>query len=257
MTSHGTETGSTNRPATESSPARIALVRYAVAFLVLVFMLTSPTFAAADSTDAGGHNEIYVEYSVGESYFGNEDLTAKGLPGPNLKGRVNPDLGFNVGGAIGMRIHKFIRTELQLGYRQSEVGDISLQGEAGKARGQYSLLTAMANTYIDYDLGIGIIPYAGAGIGWGLSRLDAHNANDILDVDGEDAVFVWSLMVGGTVPVNDVIDVALGYRYIATTNPKFFADVVTTGTAGGPVASARLHAEFDSHETFVAIRYKF
>jgi opacity protein-like surface antigen len=250
-----------NRPTTASISAHAALAGCTIAFMIMVFtMLTvspSPAFAADGSTGPGGHNEIYVEYSGGLSYFGNELLTARNFLGSARRGRVNPDVGFHVGGAIGMRVHELIRTELQLGYRRASVGGLTLQGEPDKARGHYSLLTAMVNTYIDIDFDLGVIPYAGFGIGWGLIELDARNENRILGIDGDDAVFVWSVMLGGTIPLNDAIDISIGYRYIATTDPEFVSKVVDTGAPGGTIQSTRLDAEFDSHEGVVAVRYKF
>ena len=245
-----------NRRTTPLIPWLPAPTTRANTFILAVFVIfvASPAIGAGDSSSAEGNNEIYVEYSGGPSYFGNEGLTAKDLPGATLTGRVTPHSGFNVGGAIGMRVHELVRTELQLGYRRSQVAGISIEGGSDNGHGSFGLLSVMANTYLDYDFNLGVIPYVGAGVGWGLIDINARNTNRTLDVVDDDTVFVWSVMVGGTVPINDVIDVSFGYRYIATTDSEFDSKVITTGD---PVQSTRLDAEFDSHEAVVALRYKF
>ena len=202
---------------------------------------------------AAEDNEIYIEYSGGVSYVRNQNLTGTADATTPLSGKVESDVGFNVSGAVGMRFHKFFRAELQLGYRWSEVDALSVLGEPDSGEGDFSLLTVMANGYVDYDLGIGIIPYVGAGIGWGLLDLDAKNTGNvggILRAEGDDSVFTWAVMAGGTIPINDTVEVSIGYRYLATTDSKLTSDVDGFG-------SRRLDSEYDTHEGVVALRFKF
>ncbi len=223
--------------------------------------------------------DFYVEYSAGGSYVPNQRLVNANPSTVNIEGRTDGSFGFNFGGAIGKRVHENIRGELQLSYRQNEVDRMPIKAQRPPAQGNIGLLAIMANGYFDYDLGIGIVPYVGAGIGWGRLAVDVKNKSDFAgplqtNVEGNDSVFAWALMIGGFYPISESIDLSLGYRYIATTdadvnstirdigegviappppnqtNPPLVNDP-TTGVA------RRLKIEFDAHEAIVGLRFKF
>jgi len=219
----------------------------------------TPSLAAGDTKDTKDDDKIvdnlYVAYSGGAAYIRNQNLTGASATGADLSGKVESDMGFNVGGAIGMRLYDHFRGELELGYHRAETNAISAQGEPDSGKGYLSLLSVMANGYFYYDLDIGIIPYVGVGIGWGRIELDAKNNGRILQVDAVDSVFVWALMIGGSVPISEMLDMSVGYRYIATTDPKLSSSVLRAGNISRD--AERLDSEFDSHEGVVSIRYKF
>lgn len=163
-------------------------------------------------------------------------------------------MGFHVGSAIGMRLHKYFRADVELSYRRTEVDDLDAQREVSHGQGYFSMLSAMANGYVDYDFGLPVIPYVGAGIGWARVELDANNEDGILRVEGEDNILSWALMIGGSIPVNDVMDISVGYRYIKTMDTQLESALIRTTTGE---ASERLDSEFDSHEGVVTVRYRF
>jgi OOP family OmpA-OmpF porin len=209
---------------------------------------------AADGESEKIVNNLYVAYSGGVTFIPNQNLTGATATGSDLNGKIESDTGFNVAGAVGVRFYDNFRAELELGYHRSEADSISVQNEPDNAQGYFSLLSVMANGYFDYDLDIGIIPYVGVGIGWGRIELDAKNSNGILRVDGSDHVFTWGLMVGGSIPVSELMDLSFGYRYIATEDTELQSSIVRPG---GTKASERLDSEFDAHEGVVSVRYKF
>lgn len=244
-----------------------ALVILASCAVTLCIPLTPLTAVAAD-------NELYLEYSGGATYVPYQRLIGANPAPESFEGRTESDFGFNVGGAIGMRFHENFRADLQLGYHRTEVDRMPIKGQRPPAQGYTALLSVMANGYVDYDLGIGVIPYFGAGIGWGRLEIDAKNQSEFggplqTSVEGRDHVFTWSLMIGGTYPVNDLIDLSFGYKYIATTD----ADINSTGRDIGFLdeglanqpdiaiptvyTSRRIETEYDAHEAVFAIRYKF
>lgn len=230
-----------------------ALVGFAV-FVGLATTLPAISASAADDDSKRDDKNIYVSYSGGVSYVRNQRLTGAQPTGADLSGKVESDVGLNVSGAIGMRFHENFRGELELGYHRAEVKTLSVQNEPDDGHGNVSLLSVMANGYIDYDLDIGIVPYVGAGIGWGRVEYDAKNDNGILRLEGEDNVFTWALMIGGSIPVSESIDLSLGYRYIATEDLNLNSSIIRPGPTN---AAERLNGEFDSHEGVFALRYKF
>ena len=108
------------------------------------------------------------------------------------------------------------------------------------------------NGYAEYDLGVGVIPYIGVGIGYGSAEIDAKNRAGALQlrIEGRDSVFAWNVMVGGSYPVNDVLDLSLGYRYIATEDTHINSGVRNLG-------ARRLDSEFDAHEAVMGLRFNF
>ena len=215
-------------------------------------------------------NEIYVQYVGGATYLPNQNLTAADASGTDangnrFSGHANSDMGFNVGGAIGMRFHEYFRAELEYVYRENETDKMSIQGEQPRnASGHIGLMTLMVNGYVDYDLGLKVVPYIGVGIGWGYLDFDNKNKGlpEQVAVEGNDSVFAWSLMAGGSYPVNEILDISLGYRYIATTDPTVNSSLVDKNivdpVTGNPARRARrLDAEYDAHEAVLALRFHF
>jgi len=207
-----------------------------------------PLPSAAADTDPG----LYVQYSGGVSFVRNQNLKGNDSSGSSLSGHSEQDTGFNFGLALGKRFFEHLRGDIEFTYRRSEVDALSLQGEPDNASGSLGVFALMANAYVDWDLDIGVVPYAGFGIGWASVDYDAKNNAGALKakVDGRDSVFAWSLMTGGSYPVTEVLDLSLGYRYFATTDPKINSNVKNLG-------SRRLEGEYDSHEIVLGLRFNF
>ena len=236
--------------------AGIATYAFALSIaLPIAFIALSS--AAADS-------DLYVEYSGGLSIVRNQNIAGDDASGANLSGKVESDAGFNIGAAFGKRFHEHFRSEIQLTYRENEVSNLSLRNEPDNAEGHIGLLAIMANGYVDWDLGIGVVPYVGAGIGWGSVEIEAKNGAAFqTKINGRDSVFAWSLMVGGSYPLNEVLDLSLGYRYIATTDPKINSGLSDPPPSPNPDdlpvtrVARRLKAEFDAHEVVLGLRFNF
>ena len=207
--------------------------------------------AAADS-------DLYVEYSGGLSVVRNQRIIGDDASGSNLSGQIESDVGFNVGMAFGKRFYEHFRGELQFSYRRNEVNHLSLRNEPDSASGDIGLIALMANGYTDWDLGIGVIPYFGAGIGWGYVDIQAKNRAAMqTKISDHDTVFAWSLMAGGSYPISEMLDLSLGYRYIATTKPKVKSNLTNPTPAPATTIARRIKAEFDAHEVVLGLRFNF
>jgi opacity protein-like surface antigen len=227
--------------------------------------------SAADGDDTDDIS-FYVEYSGGATYVPNQRVVGEKPTAPFIEGNTESKTGFNVGGSFGTRFYEYFRGEIQFTYRENETNKLSLKGQNTGASGHTGLMTVMANGYVDYDLGIGVVPYVGVGMGWGRLELDAKNKGTIdggfdqTNIEGDDSVFAWSLMVGGSYPINEVLDVSLGYRYIATTDADVNSTIIDRGAGVGtnpplndPSTSVarRLETEYDAHEVVLGVRVNF
>lgn len=223
--------------------------------LALIAIASPSPTAAEEATKATDDRIVkpYVEYRGGVSFVLNQNLKGADRTGSNLWGRAEIQEGFNVGAAAGGRFLEMFRAEFAIDYRLSDVENVGVVPGDTAADGDLSLLTFMVNGYVDYDLGLGIIPFAGAGIGYGHYRIDTDSSQ--IKVSDEDSLFVWNVMVGGTYPVNEVTDLSLGYRYLATEDGTVESKLnpIPPGTDG----RKRLDSEYDAHEVYFGIRFKF
>lgn len=232
----------------------------------LIALVLAIPAAAAEGTD--DDLNFYVQYNAGATWVPNQSLTAADASGTNkvtgqrMSGHTEQNIGFAVGGAIGTRFLDFFRGELEYMYRQSEVTNFSVQGGNSDASGDVSLMTVMLNGYFEYDLDIGFVPYVGLGIGWGMVKLDAKNRElpESAKPESKDAVFAYSLMAGGSIPINEVLDIQIGYRYIRTTESRIdtgFTDKSNPPPALIETRSRRFDYEYDAHEGIVGLRLNF
>ncbi|MCP4907371.1 MAG: porin family protein [bacterium] len=231
----------------------------APALALILFLFAPPLFAEEGDDKQGLHP--YVEYEIGMSYSKNQTLRGASVPG--LHGQAEPDApGYVFGGAFGARFLEHFRTEVRVGYRTTEIEEIALQGEAPDARGDLALLSATLNGYVDWDFGIGVIPFIGAGIGWGMQSLDVQNQGGNatqLSIDDTDHVIVWNAMVGGTLPLTKVTELSLAYRYIRTEEVSHDSRIGLPSGGATPTVTTKqqLDSEFDAHEVYLSLRFKF
>lgn len=244
------------------SPTAAAIRAVAVALFVSSLLLGGTTAFAADDDEARDPNALapYIEYMAGVSFIPYQTVQGADGSGAGLMGRAEPKLpGYFFGGAVGTRFMEHFRGELSLGFRSSEVENIAIQGETSDSKGDLDMFSVMANAYYDFDLGIGVVPWIGAGIGWGMPRLDVQNKSTTmqLSIDDTDSVFVWNAMVGATVPFNEVTSLSLGYRYIQTEDISYESRVTNTVPATPTSVARRLDFEFDAHEVYLGLRFSF
>lgn len=194
----------------------------------------------------------YVEYSAGLTMMRNQNLTRANPIG--LSGSIESEPGFNFGGAIGTKFLQHFRTEINVGYRQNDVESIHLVADdESDGRGSMSMIHVLGNAYAEYDFEVGVIPYFGLGVGYGMIEIDAQNSSDTIEIDSDDHAFIWNAMVGASVPFSEVTAFSLGYRYLQSEDLNFRARRI-----GPPVNGGRqVDSEYDAHELVFGIRYSF
>ena len=224
-------------------------------------LLASPAFAddaQAAKEQAEEIGSMYIEYMVGVSHSPNQTLRSTDAI-PTLDGSTDANaVGYFAGVALGHRLLDQFRAELQVGFRSSNIEKVAVRGEDGSAgSSKISLFSVMANGYYDFDLeellsiDTPLTPWVGAGIGWGMPRIDVENgpgANQ-LTVDDTDSVFVYNVMAGVTYRISKTAEWTTGYRYIAT------EDFDVRGTSAA--TDRRFDLEYDAHEGYTGIRFMF
>jgi opacity protein-like surface antigen len=124
--------------------------------------------------------------------------------------------GLTVGGALGYKVGMG-RIEAEIGYKSFDADQIKayrLSDSAYKGE-KFSVLSLMANGYIDFDSIPIVKPYLMAGIG----MVDITMKNNWDNTD--DTVFAYQVGLGAGYALNDIITFDLGYRYMRASNPQF------------------------------------
>ncbi len=224
---------------------------FALGFSACMAANSVPTPAVA--VDLG--LDPYIEYNAGLTLMRNQNLTRANPPG--LSGRVESEPGFNFGGAVGTKFLEHFRAELNIGYRQNEVEKIAIQAGDNDGKGKISMLHVLTNAYAEYDFDLGVVPYFGLGVGYGLVEIDAHNNSDALQMDSDDNAFLWNAMVGVSIPYPNAQNperpttvFSFGYRYLQTEDLNFRGDIAGIG-------GRQIDSEYDAHELVFGLRFFF
>lgn len=162
------------------------------------------------STPAMSADGPYFGLNAGITSTVDSDLTE-----PGFTGEMSFDSGYAIGAALGNKIGMG-RIEAEIGYKSADMDKITAYGQDVKIdSGDISVLSLMANGYIDFDASPTIKPYLMGGLG--LAQITAK-----IDVDDEDdTVFAYQAGLGVGFALNDKMTLDLGYRYMGTSDPDF------------------------------------
>ncbi|MEM6381235.1 MAG: outer membrane beta-barrel protein [Pseudomonadota bacterium] len=152
-----------------------------------------------------------------------------GLVGSAFFGYEVPDLFHSLG----------LRLEAELGLTTYEVDTHTVGGVAtptADSFGDTFAVTAMANGYVDVDLGF-VRPFVGAGVGFARVNFEEHGVTGSLNVmDDSNGAFAWQVMGGLAYDVTHSISVEGMVRYqsimgvdlSSSTGPESEIDLDTT-----------------------------
>lgn len=177
-------------------------------------------------------------------------------------GEFEMEMGYNIGGAFGYRLCNGLRMEFEVAYRNTDYGDVKAHNAAGSGitferieNSDWDITSYMVNIALDDQIilcGECYRPYFGFGLGAAYVEQTLSVLVDGISFGGEkdhDWCFMYQLIGGLAMPINDCWDIALEYRFVGLQELEF---TVTGG--GSPILfSTRNHAH--SHELIVSSRY--
>ncbi|KAA2211768.1 outer membrane protein, partial [Teichococcus oryzae] len=222
--------------------------------LLAATMMSLPLAAHAQQPVTG----VYLGAGAGYNYLQDSDTNYG--PGRGVQS-TEFDHGFGGVLSLGYGFGNGLRAEVEGNYRQNEVDSIgNLPGIGGTVR-SYG---AMVNALYDFNLGLPVVPYVGAGVGYVWHDYDtvrsrgtpANAGINSVTIDDDDGQFAYQGIAGLAFPIAAVPGLAITaeYRFLGTLQPEFTA--VTRGPTG---AAIRSKAETDNynHSAFIGIRYAF
>jgi opacity protein-like surface antigen len=181
------------------------------------------------------------------------DDTQFSITGPNLVENAY-ELGFTGSLFVGFEVPDLYwgagaRLEAELGYGAFDVDTHTVAGTpvaAANSFGSTDALTAMANLYVDYNLGA-LRPFVGGGIGVARVEFDNHGVTGNLGImsDTENG-FAWQVMAGVGVDVTQALTLEAMVRYQAISGAELVSSTGPTSTI-----------DLASTQALLGMRYSF
>jgi opacity protein-like surface antigen len=202
--------------------------------LLLVLIALLATLFVAPAFAASG---VYVAGRAGAAALKEVQLDATNL---------DFDPGFFTAGVLGFVLEEG-RLEVEVAYRQNAIEQIVLQkGNTFDPGGDFSALSLMLNSIVDYKIGTIFTPYIFVGAGAANISLNEDLSLGLNLKDSEDLFFVYQAGAGVGYPVTKSLTLDLEYRYFATLDTKFET-----------MAGDDLKFDYAVHNASLGVRYEF
>ena len=145
-------------------------------------------------------------------------------------------------GALGWVWEQGFRTELELGYRDSNASTIA----AADAAGSQDVFSTMGNILFDIDTGGDLAVHVGAGIGIAWTGWNSVSTAATPVFDGTESGFAYQGILGASYPISEGLDLTLDYRYQNQTGLDY-----TSVPAGGTA----MDHDNRNHNVIVGLRF--
>jgi len=160
-------------------------------------------------------------------------------------GSVQYYAGWALSGAVGCRVLRHWRLEVEISHRENDVYDV----DPGFAPdGSVTSTTYMVNGYYDFPVYpvTGFVPYIGAGVGRAQFTQNLEVNGGTLS-DSSSHAFAYQVIGGLEFPVIPrQMSVTLEYRYLAATRPLF-----------QDMNGFFYHSDYNSHSVLFGLRWAF
>ncbi|MBS7809634.1 OmpA family protein [Roseococcus pinisoli] len=209
---------------------------------------------------------LYIGGGVGANYRepGSETLSLRGPGGATSGGfDVKTNWGWTALGSIGWGFGNGLRVEIEGNYRNNAVRRVSGAVTSGGTVHQYGV---MANALYDFNFlnlnvgGVGIVPYVGAGVGYGWNdwrNVNGRNGGAQVRVDDRDGQFAYQGIAGLAFGLDSVVPglaLTTEYRFYGTLEPELGA---TANLNGRAVAAGTYKPTNYNHSILAGLRYAF
>ncbi|MDA0239067.1 MAG: outer membrane beta-barrel protein [Proteobacteria bacterium] len=165
-----------------------------------------------------GQSAWYADIGAGLMLVQDSDLTDPALGG--LTGTLSSDIGFMGSGSFGYKFSRHLRGEAELGFRNSGLDSVSVGGfglgATSNPEGSVSVISLLANGYVDFPINNKFIDFGGGGIGAAAINVDIENNA----TDEWDTVFAYQLATGFRFEFLDRAWVRATYKFFGTSDPK-------------------------------------
>lgn len=227
-------------------------IGFAVAFAVSIaaMELGAQSAVAADMSPppAGPSYQPYISLFAGASFLNNVDTVFSSSGTPYT---VKTNMGYLIGGAVGVDWNNMIRTEIELSHSAWTANSYNASGGAFvPASGNISATYLLGNVWLDIQTQSAFTPYVGGGVGVGWANADvSFNGGTGGYGSGVSSALAYQLGAGVKFAISDQLDLDVGYRYKGLGN----IDFNDRSGSGFLFNGARLN----SHNVQIGLTYRF
>lgn len=127
--------------------------------------------------------------------------------------------GYNIGGAVGLRLNDNFRTEIEISTFKANADKFIQFGTTSTLNGDISGIVGLANLWFDLPNESDLIPYAGGGIGFAKSNMNTFFSSPAeSSVVGTDLNFAIQLGAGLRMDMTEHVSLDVGYRFKSIRN---------------------------------------
>lgn len=206
---------------------------YVVAGTLVSLMASAAWATPSDS--------IYISGGGGVSLAHDADIT-----GNNINTEADYDAGYAVIGAVGKSFQEGFRVELELGYRENDVGSV---GDAARIAGDTHAATFIGNVLYDIHNQTPFTPYAGAGLGVARLTYDGVSPVGGSRIEDINTLPVLQGIIGARYDIAENWGVFADYRYLTdidSNNVHFTTD-----------SGVKVEGEYTNSTFLAGIQYRF
>lgn len=213
------------------------ILRAALSVAALSVAFGSTSALAQESSSTRFFQGLYLSGALGA-----HDTADSNVSGGSINVEADTDPG--IAGLVGLGLQLGAtnwRTEIEAGYRDSEIDSIS----GASATGDVDVLSFMGNVFYDIELTNKFDFYLGGGLG--LADVDVSNAGSFggATIDDNDMGWAWQLGAGAAFALNDRLKLTLDYRFLNIEDLDFQSSP----------SLGELHMESRDHAIFVGLRF--
>jgi len=179
---------------------------------------------------------FYISGNIGGHKTEDSDVDGGGI-----NTSMETDKGFAGLVGLGYDFGKNFRVEAEGGYRGT--GDVdSVSGLNGS--GDVDAYSAIANVFYDFNIGGGIQPYFGGGLGMTQVSLNSASPFGGQSINGDDWGLALQAGAGLAIPLTNRLKLTADYRYMSVQGLEYT-------TSGG----TNVDADYDDHAIFIGLRF--
>ncbi len=133
------------------------------------------------------------------------------------------DTGFLLSGSAGQDFG-IVRVEGRINYLLADIDQFRVGGIGVDVNGDISALFLLVNVWLDFDNRSPVSPYLGGGIGASFLSVSETEVSGVgVFTESDDQVFAFQFGAGLSLALNSHVILDLGYRFVASNDPKFEA----------------------------------
>jgi OOP family OmpA-OmpF porin len=212
----------------------------------------------------------YVSLGAGASIPGNEVEKATTSPG-FAQELLDLDTGPTIQGSIGWGFGDGFRAEIEGNYINNHLSTASLRDDPGASSsisGEQAQFGFMANVFYDFNLGLPIVPYIGAGLGYQAVDINnyygCHGVTTQSTCDATTGGLAYQAIGGIALPLDFLtpgLSLTAEYRYLGVNDKKSYDVGSDAGYAAyaanvGPKPQGKIKSVVNN-EALIGVRYSF